>query len=71
MDAIKIIGLTKKYKDVTAVDNLSLTVKEGELFSQEFFGVFTFDAKTFGKVVSDIGPSVPEKSVIYSSIFIY
>ena len=33
MDAIKIIGLTKKYKDVTAVDNLSLTVKEGELFS--------------------------------------
>ena len=33
MDAIKIIGLTKKYKDVTAVDNLSLTVKKGELFS--------------------------------------
>ena len=33
MDAIKIIGLTKKYKDVIAVDNLSLTVKEGELFS--------------------------------------
>ena len=33
MDAIKIVGLTKKYKDVTAVDNLSLTVKEGELFS--------------------------------------
>ena len=33
MDAIKIIGLIKKYKDVTAVDNLSLTVKEGELFS--------------------------------------
>ena len=33
MDAIKIIGLTKKYKDVTAVDNLSLTVNEGELFS--------------------------------------
>ena len=33
MDAIKIIGLTKKYKDVIAVDNLSLTVNEGELFS--------------------------------------
>ena len=33
MDAIKIVGLTKKYKDVTAVDNLSLTVQKGELFS--------------------------------------
>ena len=33
MEAIKIENLTKKYKDITAVDNLSLTVKEGELFS--------------------------------------
>ncbi len=33
MDAIKIESLTKKYKDVVAVDNLSLTVKKGELFS--------------------------------------
>lgn len=33
MEAIRIEGLTKKYKDVTAVDNLSLTVKKGELFS--------------------------------------
>lgn len=33
MDAIKIEGLTKKYKDVVAVDSLSLTVGEGELFS--------------------------------------
>lgn len=33
MEAIKITGLTKKYKDVTAVDNLTLTVKEGELFA--------------------------------------
>ena len=33
MDAIKIEGLTKKYKDVIAVDNLFLTVKNGELFS--------------------------------------
>lgn len=30
---IKIEGLTKSYKDVTAVDNLSLAVKKGELFS--------------------------------------
>lgn len=33
MEAIRIEGLTKKYKDVTAVDNLNLTVKKGELFS--------------------------------------
>lgn len=33
MDAIKIDGLTKKYKDVVAVDNLSLSVHKGELFS--------------------------------------
>ncbi|MBR5231330.1 MAG: ABC transporter ATP-binding protein [Clostridia bacterium] len=33
MDAIRIENLTKAYKDVTAVDQLSLTVKKGELFS--------------------------------------
>lgn len=33
MDAIRIENLTKKYKEVTAVDRLSLTVREGELFS--------------------------------------
>ena len=33
MDAIKIENLTKNYKDVVAVDNLSLTVKKRELFS--------------------------------------
>ncbi len=33
MNAIKIDSLTKRYKDVTAVDNLSLEVKSGELFS--------------------------------------
>ena len=33
MEAIKIIELTKKYKDLTAVDNLNLTIKGGELFS--------------------------------------
>ena len=33
MDAIKIDGLTKKYKDVVAVDTLSLSVHKGELFS--------------------------------------
>ena len=33
MDAIKTIGLTKKNKDVTAVDGLDLTVRQGELLS--------------------------------------
>ena len=33
MTAIKTINLTKKYKDVVAVDNLNLEVKKGELLS--------------------------------------
>lgn len=33
MDAIRIEGLTKKYKDVVAVDDISLSVHKGELFS--------------------------------------
>ena len=33
MDAIKTQNLTKKYKDVVAVDNLNLTIQKGELFS--------------------------------------
>ena len=33
MDAIRIEGLTKKYKDVVAVDGLSLSIGKGELFS--------------------------------------
>ena len=33
MVSIKTLGLRKKYKDVLAVDNVSLEVKQGELFS--------------------------------------
>ena len=33
MDAIRIEGLTKVYKDTVAVDNLQLNVRKGELFS--------------------------------------
>ena len=33
MDSIVITGLTKKYKDVTAVKGLDLTISKGELFS--------------------------------------
>ena len=33
MDAIKTTNLTKKYKELTAVDNLNLKIEQGELFS--------------------------------------
>lgn len=33
MDAIRIESLTKRYKDVTAVDRLSLCIRDGELLS--------------------------------------
>lgn len=33
MDAIRIENLTKRYRDVLAVDGLTISVKEGELFS--------------------------------------
>ena len=33
MNAIEAIGLTKKYKDLTAVEGLELTVRPGELFA--------------------------------------
>lgn len=33
MEAIKTVKLTKKYKDLTAVDSLDLCVEQGELFS--------------------------------------
>ena len=33
VEAIKIVGLTKQYKDVIAVDDLNLTINKGELFS--------------------------------------
>ena len=33
MEAIKIVNLTKKYKDLIAVNNLNLAINNGELFS--------------------------------------
>ena len=32
MEAIKTVNLVKRYKDVTAVNRLNLTVREGELY---------------------------------------
>ena len=33
MEAIRIQNLTKKYKDLTAVSQMNLSIEEGELFS--------------------------------------
>ena len=33
MEIIKTVGLTKKYKDITAVNSLDLSINEGELFA--------------------------------------
>ena len=33
MAIVEIEGLTKKYGELTAVDNLNLTIEEGEIFS--------------------------------------
>lgn len=33
MEAIRTVNLTKKYKDMTAVDRLNLTIERGELFA--------------------------------------
>ena len=33
MESIKTINLTKKYKDLVAVDQLNLQIEQGELFS--------------------------------------
>ena len=33
MEAIKTINLTKKYKDLVAVNKLNLKIEQGELFS--------------------------------------
>jgi len=50
MEAVKIIGLTKKYKNITAVDGLNLTVQAGELFS--LLGVNGAGKSTVIKILS-------------------
>ncbi len=54
MDAIRIEGLTKKYKDVVAVDDLSLSVHKGELFS--LLGVNGAGKTTTIKMLSCLTP---------------
>ena len=54
MDAIQIINLTKTYKDVTAVDKLNLTIREGELFA--LLGVNGAGKTTTIKMLSCLTP---------------
>ena len=54
MDAIKLENLTKQYKDVTAVDHLSLSVRKGELLS--LLGVNGAGKTTTIKMLSCLTP---------------
>ncbi len=55
MEAIKTIALTKKYKHLIAVDNLNLTVNEGELLS--LLGVNGAGKTTTIKMLSCLTPA--------------
>ena len=52
MYAIKTVNLTKKYKDLVAVDSLNLEIKSGELFS--LLGVNGAGKTTFIKMLSGL-----------------
>ena len=67
MDAIKTENLTKKYRDTLAVDNLSLSVKEGELFS--LLGVNGAGKTTTIKMLSCLtSPTSGDATVLGDSI---
>lgn len=54
MNAVDIQGLTKRYSDMTAVDALSLTIGEGELFA--LLGVNGAGKSTAIKMLSGLTP---------------
>ena len=67
MDAIKIKNLTKRYKDVLAVDNLNLTIAQGELFS--LLGVNGAGKTTTIKMLSCLtSPTSGDATVLGESI---
>ena len=67
MDAIKIKNLTKQYKDVLAVNNLNLTIAEGELFS--LLGVNGAGKTTTIKMLSCLtAPTSGDATVLGESI---
>ncbi len=67
MIAIKTEGLTKRYRDVLAVDNLSLSIEEGELFS--LLGVNGAGKTTTVKMLSCLtAPSEGEAYLLEKSV---
>ena len=67
MNAIEIKGLTKRYGERTVVDNLTLTVAEGELFS--LLGVNGAGKTTTIKMLSCLAaPSAGEATVLGHSV---
>ena len=67
MDAIKTTNLTKQYKDVLAVNNLNLTIAEGELFS--LLGVNGAGKTTTIKMLSCLtAPTSGDATVLGESI---
>ena len=55
MQAIKAVNLTKKYKELTAVDNLNLEINKGELFA--LLGVNGAGKTTAIKMLSGLTPT--------------
>jgi len=67
MSEIKLINLTKRYKDKTVVDNLNFSIKEGELFS--LLGVNGAGKTTTIKMLTClIKPTSGDASVLGKSI---
>ena len=63
MNSIRINNLTKIYKDVVAVDNLNLEIKEGELFS--LLGVNGAGKTTTIKMLSTLTKPTSGEAYIY------
>ncbi len=64
MEVIKINNLTKEYKDVVAVDNLCLTINEGEIFS--LLGVNGAGKTTTIKMLSGLTKATSGDAYIYN-----
>ncbi len=68
MEAIKTIKLTKKYKDTLAVDGLSLSIEEGELFS--LLGVNGAGKTTTVKMLSCLTRSTSGEAYLFGKSII-
>ncbi|MBR6800581.1 MAG: ABC transporter ATP-binding protein [Eubacteriaceae bacterium] len=62
MQAIKAVNLTKKYKELTAVDNLNLEINKGELFA--LLGVNGAGKTTAIKMLSGLTPPTDGDAIV-------